>query len=497
MYHATSWGIASAMVLCIYLIGNFGKTSYQTCFIAKNSRGQYIGLFPLLINFPLLLFLAVISLRIVTKDYEVLLFSLGLTNFLLSMTLVLSNLLNFIAEVNKHDIVPIELHIAAIIGACSGLVLSSARLCSKSLYIKIKKVLYRRTVSMQLVHISEDFRLDRSHLNYLNSTIWNLSEFFENITKKTVAEILITLHLRYNSLVEISQAKKFFIRYAKEKYLELENSQPHIENCNFYLVYSETCTIIEYCPDMFAIIKNKIGLVDSVLSNSLILHGNFYHIQASETNRGGKSDSFFYLTADEKFVLKTITPEEKEFFVKKMLAKYSLRVCNNESKIVRILGVFKVLPSNLYFVIMENIVPKRLSATIYDIKGYANSNRKGKNGVLKDMDFLEDFSQLGSCEKKEIIKNLQIDMNLLSDIGVMDYSILIGDYEENANVYNRYLVRVEPTPLVIGIIDIFQNFNSRKKIENKMRKFFSRNEFSCIDPQAYSNRMLNFLTEYL
>ena len=255
--------------------------------------------------------------------------------------------------------------------------------------------------------------------------------------------------------------------------------------------------IIEYKPDVFSKIRDFSNISEKVFSESLIFSENFYNIKASDNNPGGKSESFFFLTLDGKLVIKTIKSQEKKFFLSKMLEKYLARVSNSESKIVRIFGVFRILGYNLDFVIMENIIPLRNSVVVYDIKGYSNSNRKGKNFINKDSDFVENFHKLTTKTKNSLVSVLEQDMKTLCDANVMDYSVLIGEYTVPANFDCRYLVQNTLNPLAVGIIDIFQEFNFRKTAEYKLLKFVSSEEFSCVNPQQYFNRLLKFLIKYM
>ena len=185
---------AVLFTLLILGIGSFGKTLYGTCFVKKDSSGHYVELVPLLFNFPLILIFGIISIKIATRDYEPILISLGFSNFLLAITLTLSNILAFIEEFRGKAITPIELDIAASIGSCSGLVLSGSRLFSRSLFMILKNKIVKKSVKIQMLD-AYDIKDEESKTNYLNSTMWNLGGFFEIITKKTVAEILITLHI--------------------------------------------------------------------------------------------------------------------------------------------------------------------------------------------------------------------------------------------------------------------------------------------------------------
>ena len=52
--------------------------------------------------------------------------------------------------------------------------------------------------------------------------------------------------------------------------------------------------IIEYKPDVFSKIRDFSNISEKVFSESLIFSENFYNIKASDTNPGGKSESFFF-----------------------------------------------------------------------------------------------------------------------------------------------------------------------------------------------------------
>jgi Phosphatidylinositol-4-phosphate 5-Kinase len=437
------------------------------------------------------------SIIIVKKEYEPLLASIGLTNVLLAITLTASNVLTFIIDLNEFNIKPLELHIAAMIGACSGFVLSWSRIFSRSLFKKLKKVIESKDVKMSFININETDRSVEDTYNYMNSTVWNLSQFFDNLTKKVISEILITLHLRFTNNVETSTPNKLIISYPKDKYNDLQQRYSYIQKCNVYIVYDDSCTIIEYRPNLFSSIRKLIGVTDKELSDSLIFSENFHNIKPAHTNAGGKSESFFFSTLDNKYILKTIKLEEKKTFLKKLLGRYMLRISNKESKLVRVLGVFKVYSHNLIFVIMENIVPCNFNAVVYDIKGYANTNRRGKENIKKDLDFIGSFKAVDSNTKSEILTILQQDMEALMEINIMDYSVLIGEYHSDIPVNPRYIATLTPMPLVIGIIDIFQEFNFRKSAEYKILNLFSRKEFSCISPNKYYARIMSFLIKYL
>ena len=99
----------------------------------------------------------------------------------------------------------------------------------------------------------------------------------------------------------------------------------------------------------------------------------------AELCSSGKSGSFFYYTADGKFVLKTISRTEFKF-LKRILQPYHqyLTSENPESIMSKVFGVHKVIfyrkkgkkSKKIYFVIMSNVfnTHKKIDKR-YDLKG--------------------------------------------------------------------------------------------------------------------------------
>ena len=221
------------LILTVLMMGSCGRTAYSTCFIDTYSSGHIVELFPLSINFPLILLFNGLSFRKVKKNYEPLLAGLAISNFLLVLTLAGSNIMSFVIEYKNGAVTPVEVHFAAMIGACSGLVLSASKLFNKKLFAKLKKKFKPKPVK---VHNLDDFYEKEARVNFLDSSIWNLSDFFDNITKKTVAEILITLFIRFHNEIRVKTSKKLIISYPIDKYKQLESQFPYIEHCN--ILYS-------------------------------------------------------------------------------------------------------------------------------------------------------------------------------------------------------------------------------------------------------------------
>jgi len=68
----------------------------------------------------------------------------------------------------------------------------------------------------------------------------------------------------------------------------------------------------------------------------------------------------------------------------------------------------------------------------------------------------------------------------------MDKNILDKFQGLNGNIY------------FMGIIDILQKYNARKKFETAFKSISADvHEISCVDPQAYGRRFLSFMTKVI
>jgi 1-phosphatidylinositol-4-phosphate 5-kinase len=216
---------------------------------------------------------------------------------------------------------------------------------------------------------------------------------------------------------------------------------------------------------------------------------------------GGKSNAFIYTTFDEKFVIKTITKSEKRVFLD-MLFKYSERI-SGVSFLIRILGLFKLIPQNQHFIIMENILPKKENSLIFDLKGSLDNRKtltiKGTPTgiVLKDQNFLESNLKvkLSKPQAEQVVKTLQDDFNFLQNQGLMDYSVLLGIYQIPPVIENRYMFKDGNQVYSIGVIDILQEYNFSKFSEEKLKKIYKKNSsvLSVAEPNSYFKRISNFL----
>lgn len=218
---------------------------------------------------------------------------------------------------------------------------------------------------------------------------------------------------------------------------------------------------------------------------------------------GGKSNAFIYTTFDEKFVIKTINEAEKRVFLN-MLSRYADRISGHpNSHMIRILGLFKILPQNQHFIIMENIVPSKDVAILFDLKGSLDNRRISNifgtppGIVLKDQNFLESSIRVSLAESQsvDLAKTLKDDFQFLCSEDVMDYSILIAVYEKSPRIKTRYMIETSSQTYSIGVIDILQEYNFSKFSEEKFKKMYKKSSsiLSVAEPNSYFKRITSFL----
>ena len=200
---------------------------------------------------------------------------------------------------------------------------------------------------------------------------------------------------------------------------------------------------IDIEPTIFGLIRNSLGISPQEYQPSFEIKDE-QDVESSgmlEKFTEGKSGSFFYFTRDFKYIIKTIT-EEEEVFLRKIAYKYYAHVQKNpDSVIVRLYGLHKVRLARLQrfiaVVVMENLFYNEHNLKMherYDLKGSTigrrvikgNKNPKDKfKKTLKDLDFTSTVS-IGPESKQQLMEQLRADVKFMSDLQIMDYSLLLG-----------------------------------------------------------------------
>mmetsp|Transcript_13117 Transcript_13117/g.24555 ORF Transcript_13117/g.24555 Transcript_13117/m.24555 type:complete len:293 (-) Transcript_13117:12-890(-) len=264
--------------------------------------------------------------------------------------------------------------------------------------------------------------------------------------------------------------------------------------------------VVEYYPHVFKGIRQQIGLSEAEIFKALNPLENIEGLESMPKTKGGSSGAFLYTTHDAKFVLKTISTQEKLTFLNKMLDDYAERILSNDSALVRILGVFQVQCVGNYctnLILMENASTPRRVIAKYDIKGSRYGRCTKTPHILgKDCNFIEDVGKLLLTEQDSfrLLNRLKQDTRMLAKRNLMDYSLLVTICEGDAGLrdHTNYLYRSKNSRNVylIALIDFFQEFSFKRKGELCLKRTFLRvrtSENSVVDAIFYRRRMMKFV----
>ena len=264
----------------------------------------------------------------------------------------------------------------------------------------------------------------------------------------------------------------------------------------------------------------------------------------------GKSGSFFFYSANYKYMIKSIS--KHEFITLRRILKnlYNHYQQNKETLLCKLFGLHKLKTyknnkktSTIIICVMNNVFEGQCNLDmIFDLKGSKYKREKGqkesKDAPFKDLDFLRRDIKI-SLEKKylnKITNQLEKDSDFLSKCRINDYSVLIGikfsfnlESDENKfksmnffetfsnekNDLNKrpvaYLChntvikklkknqgkKGEEIELYIGIIDILTGFGFKKNLEYRFKRAICGKDISCIPPKNYSERFLEFMKKFV
>ena len=339
-----------------------------------------------------------------------------------------------------------------------------------------------------------------------------LGDLFDEITKEVLhiqalVQIFVAISLRF-FLEKYSKKskKKYLICYDDMEAFSEKFNIGFIKDGSIYLVPINHIELTEYFPEKFEQMKQV--HTNSNIFNSLASPYNFQKLVNLIKEEGGKSDAFIFMTHDQKFIIKTISKTDRRLFTSKMLPGYLERIREfPESRLVRILGVYKIKPMKQSVIIMENLLVNKENCIIFDlkgskiarlVKGIEDPKSPPIGRVLKDMNFIM-YGQkikLNDQSKESLIKTLRMDFNFLRECGVTDYSILLGIYQKQVNIelIGKYLqIADNGICFSIGIIDIFQEYNFIKASEKNIKAIFNKKkDISAAPPLDYFTRIAEF-----
>ncbi|XP_076938925.1 phosphatidylinositol 4-phosphate 5-kinase 9-like [Bidens hawaiensis] len=185
----------------------------------------------------------------------------------------------------------------------------------------------------------------------------------------------------------------------------------------------------DYCPMVFRNLREmfKIDAADYMMS----ICGND---ALRELSSPGKSGSVFFLSQDDRFMIKTLRKSEVQVLLR-MLPDYHRHVQTYDNTLItKFFGLHRIKPSSgqkFRFVVMGNMFCTELRIhRRFDLKGSSLGRSADKveideNTILKDLDLNYCF-YLEPSWRGALLNQIEIDSKFLEAQNIMDYSLLLG-----------------------------------------------------------------------
>lgn len=473
-------------VFIMQYVGAFGLSSLGTCYLKDGSKAYWVGLVVIFVNTPIIMtcMLFLMNTQGFKNNKALQKILLGVISMTFSWGVPTA--ISAIRTLFNHDIIILD-YFGFFIGCISGILLALSRLASKEIFKRLLQSSSKKHSSKTI----NEILIEQSSVGIL----------FNNITQITIKNLLLLLSL---ALVSCEACKEnYCYSYKKKKFYFKEDDYSKLSNLvDLSLFRVEKNGIWEYESEVFMKIRKLCNISLEDLISSICSNSNFQKLK--NFNSSGKSGAFIFITSNNKFVIKTVTRYER-YFLLNLLPAYSEHLTKHrDSKLVRILGLFKLLNTKLSFIIMENIFRPKENTIFFDLKGSTKNRHTpmipNTNPVLKDQNILDMEKKfiLSPEASKSLLRTLKSDSKFLKKFNIIDYSLLLAFYPSDEKIDSNYFIEgLENTSYSLGIIDFLQDYTLYKKLEVLLKKFRGFKDISVCPPRLYSTRFVNFMEKLI
>ncbi|ERL88511.1 phosphatidylinositol 5-phosphate 4-kinase type-2 alpha isoform X2 [Dendroctonus ponderosae] len=254
-------------------------------------------------------------------------------------------------------------------------------------------------------------KLFRANETFLSVFMWGINHTINELMHVTIPVMLLPDDFRAYSKIKIDN-----------HLFNKENLPSHFK-------------VKEYCPMVFRNIRERFGIDDLDYKESLT------RSQPLPDDSTGKSGAKLYQSYDKIFIIKTMTSEEVER-MHSFLKHYHPYIVERHGKTLlpQYLGMYRLTVDSAehYIVVMRNVFSNHLSThRKFDLKGStvdreaSEKEREKELPTLKDNDFVNEQMKvyIGEEAKAKLMETLTADVDFLTKLHLMDYSLLLGIHE--------------------------------------------------------------------
>ncbi|VVA93937.1 unnamed protein product [Arabis nemorensis] len=185
----------------------------------------------------------------------------------------------------------------------------------------------------------------------------------------------------------------------------------------------------DYCPMVFRNLREMFKLDAADYMMSICGDDGLREISSP-----GKSGSIFYLSHDDRFVIKTLKRSELKVLLR-MLPRYYEHVGDHENTLItKFFGVHRLKLNwgkKVRFVVMGNMFCTELKIhRRYDLKGstqgrFTEKKKIREKTTMKDLDLAYEF-HMDKLLREALFKQIYLDCSFLESLQIIDYSLLLG-----------------------------------------------------------------------
>ncbi|GAB4843937.1 Phosphatidylinositol 4-phosphate 5-kinase 4 [Ancistrocladus abbreviatus] len=210
----------------------------------------------------------------------------------------------------------------------------------------------------------------------------------------------------------------------------------------------------DYCPLVFRALRKlfKVDAADYMLS----ICGNE---ALRELSSPGKSGSFFYLSSDDRYMIKTMKKAEVKVLLRMLSAYYNHVRAFESTLVTKFFGLHCVkltgpIQKKVRFIIMGNLLcTEHTIHRRFDLKGSSLGRTTDKpeeemdaSVILKDLD-LNFIFRLQKAWFQEFCRQVVRDCEFLENERIMDYSMLVGIHFREASKAGDLIPSGARTPI--------------------------------------------------
>nr|GEV49453.1 phosphatidylinositol 4-phosphate 5-kinase 8 [Tanacetum cinerariifolium] len=185
----------------------------------------------------------------------------------------------------------------------------------------------------------------------------------------------------------------------------------------------------DYCPMVFRNLREMFKLDAAEYMMSICGDDGL-----RELSSPGKSGSIFYLSHDDRFVIKTLRRSELKVLLKMLPSYYDHVKKYDNTLITKFFGLHEITlrgGKKVRFIVMGNMFKTELRIhRRYDLKGSYHGRITNKDNIdesttLKDLDLAYDF-HMDKSLREALFEQIHLDCKFLESQLVIDYSLLLG-----------------------------------------------------------------------